>query len=382
MKITDHMRMAEIFYEVLDVGKAYRLMILIQVLRDNSPRFRELSNHYLRTLIGQVTDIGVDKVSLHSVQFIAVKGKKRNALRIFLGTEPTELEKEHYRRLATKQQRDVVEGKVSSTKSRARRSLRGKGHCHVIAKAEIQGWICGICGMSIFPAHYGHIELDHVVPLSAGGEDSLDNIRAVHHFCNNTLSDFGNDDLARRKLIEEGHPVNREDAMHATLKAISKEVKEMVRSVKQPSRQPQEAPRKTEPQVDEDTPPTPPKRDLAWYVDQFASNISEDDRKNSSPAYQYNQFLFWLADKKGNSFVDTRKQEGRLSLELFIPLIEKHLYQPEKNSPPKNPHVRTGRRLGWKDGILQRKAERKEKLRAWKEERGITDTDEEEEEVE
>ena len=120
-----------------------------------------------------------------------------------------------------------------------------------------------------------------------------------------------------------------------------------------------------------------PKRDLEWFVDQFAENLTEEDRKNSSPGYQYNRFCFWLVEKKGHPFVDKRQQDGRLSLELFIPLIEKHLYQPEEKSPPKNPHVRTGRRLGWKESILQRKAESKERLRAWKEERGITDTEEE-----
>lgn len=48
---------------------------------------------------------------------------------------------------------------------------------------ERDGWRCGLCG--------GHVEpedasLDHVVPLSKGGEHSYANTQCTHWKCNNT----------------------------------------------------------------------------------------------------------------------------------------------------------------------------------------------------
>jgi len=42
--------------------------------------------------------------------------------------------------------------------------------------------ICQLCGK---PMEYNDFNIDHIVPLSDGGSNSLDNLRAVHVSCNN-----------------------------------------------------------------------------------------------------------------------------------------------------------------------------------------------------
>jgi transcriptional regulator with XRE-family HTH domain len=43
------------------------------------------------------------------------------------------------------------------------------------------GRICGICGEAIL---FEQLELDHIVERARGGSDSLANLRATHHACN------------------------------------------------------------------------------------------------------------------------------------------------------------------------------------------------------
>lgn len=52
--------------------------------------------------------------------------------------------------------------------------------------------ICQICGLPIDIAG-GELELDHIVPIAAGGSDTGDNIRCAHQSCNNTRPKDGRD---------------------------------------------------------------------------------------------------------------------------------------------------------------------------------------------
>jgi 5-methylcytosine-specific restriction endonuclease McrA len=54
--------------------------------------------------------------------------------------------------------------------------------------ADRDGWICAICGGAVEPVHRAPDprtpSVDHIVPISLGGTDTLDNVRLVHLFCN------------------------------------------------------------------------------------------------------------------------------------------------------------------------------------------------------
>jgi 5-methylcytosine-specific restriction endonuclease McrA len=53
---------------------------------------------------------------------------------------------------------------------------------------ERDGWICGICEDAVDPElaypHPMSVSLDHVIPLSLGGEHSRANVRCTHLSCN------------------------------------------------------------------------------------------------------------------------------------------------------------------------------------------------------
>lgn len=50
------------------------------------------------------------------------------------------------------------------------------------------GWVCGICGKGIDPLikgrQSGAASLDHIVPVSFGGDDTPENVQAAHFGCN------------------------------------------------------------------------------------------------------------------------------------------------------------------------------------------------------
>lgn len=53
---------------------------------------------------------------------------------------------------------------------------------------ERDEWTCWLCGEAIDPAatfpDHGAASLDHVVPLSEGGDHGPANVRAAHFICN------------------------------------------------------------------------------------------------------------------------------------------------------------------------------------------------------
>jgi len=63
-------------------------------------------------------------------------------------------------------------------------------HRRIIAQSKPP---CGICGGAIdYNLPYFHPEsfvVDHIIPLKAGGKDTLDNKQAAHRACNRAKSD-------------------------------------------------------------------------------------------------------------------------------------------------------------------------------------------------
>jgi 5-methylcytosine-specific restriction endonuclease McrA len=62
----------------------------------------------------------------------------------------------------------------------AQKRLRGRAAVNRRQRvAEAQGWLCRRCG-ELLEASY---EVDHRVPLAAGGSDTDDNLQALHRWC-------------------------------------------------------------------------------------------------------------------------------------------------------------------------------------------------------
>lgn len=61
--------------------------------------------------------------------------------------------------------------------------------------AERDGWRCHLCGKRVPPRRYTakpeDPTVDHLVPLSAGGPDTLTNVALAHNACNYTRSAGG-----------------------------------------------------------------------------------------------------------------------------------------------------------------------------------------------
>lgn len=69
-------------------------------------------------------------------------------------------------------------------KKRRKARLRGAAVIEVFSDREIferDGWICGICGE---PIVRGEQSIDHILPVSKGGQHTRANVRAAHYICN------------------------------------------------------------------------------------------------------------------------------------------------------------------------------------------------------
>jgi len=76
-------------------------------------------------------------------------------------------------------------------KGHVARAVRGGGcveSVNRLAVFERDGWFCGICGLGIDPGlrwpDRGSASLDHIVPLSIGGDHTYMNVQASHLWCN------------------------------------------------------------------------------------------------------------------------------------------------------------------------------------------------------
>ena len=76
-------------------------------------------------------------------------------------------------------------------KHRREARLRGAVQIERFTKTEIyerDRWICGICRC---PVLRGEESIDHVVPVSRGGQHTRDNVRLAHRLCNNRRGNRG-----------------------------------------------------------------------------------------------------------------------------------------------------------------------------------------------
>lgn len=79
--------------------------------------------------------------------------------------------------------------RAAASRKRALRAVSGRkvmGRWRRICERD--GWNCWVCSLkidpSLLPPHRLSGTADHVVPLSAGGSDADDNLRAAHFTCN------------------------------------------------------------------------------------------------------------------------------------------------------------------------------------------------------
>lgn len=78
------------------------------------------------------------------------------------------------------------EGRVQGRKNENRRRARKLGAAHVEhvdrrVVLESHDEICGICGDAVDPLDY---HVDHIVPLTRGGDHTYDNSQPAHPSCN------------------------------------------------------------------------------------------------------------------------------------------------------------------------------------------------------
>ena len=62
-----------------------------------------------------------------------------------------------------------------------------------VAVFEKSDGVCELCGKPLYKANY---TLDHIVPLSRGGTNSIKNLRAVHEGCNKMKGNMTDEELA------------------------------------------------------------------------------------------------------------------------------------------------------------------------------------------
>ena len=103
-----------------------------------------------------------------------------------------ECEREHGRNRYAKWQRETAKGRAGVARGRAIRKV-AKGDAveriDPIAVFERDGWRCHICGKMTLRDKRGTVhplapELDHVMPLSLGGQHVLGNVRCACARCN------------------------------------------------------------------------------------------------------------------------------------------------------------------------------------------------------
>lgn len=86
-----------------------------------------------------------------------------------------------------------------SRKRRARLHEAESERYTAIEIAERDGWRCGICGRRIGKSyrhpHPRSLSIDHIVPISKGGDDVKSNVQAAHLRCNLSKHTGGTDQL-------------------------------------------------------------------------------------------------------------------------------------------------------------------------------------------
>jgi 5-methylcytosine-specific restriction endonuclease McrA len=85
--------------------------------------------------------------------------------------------------------------KVDCRRRHQRWYSESAGRCRKFRAAVLErdGMVCYLCGQAIDPSlpgqHAFALTLDHVQPRTAGGRDTLDNLRPAHRRCNSEKGD-------------------------------------------------------------------------------------------------------------------------------------------------------------------------------------------------
>lgn len=104
--------------------------------------------------------------------------------------------------------RESEHGKAVRAKGRAkRRALKAGAEHEPWTREEIikrDNGVCQICGLPVYDYDDApnrlKPQIDHIVPISAGGADKADNLRLTHAFCNNHKH-AGEADVERCKSV-------------------------------------------------------------------------------------------------------------------------------------------------------------------------------------
>ena len=98
-----------------------------------------------------------------------------------------------------------------------------------MAIAKKTGDICPICGYPIVGDEY---TLDHTIPLSRGGDNSEENLRMVHPWCNKFKNNYLDDEMfdltskiERKRIFENPHSEEAVFMMRAYLRGVINEWK-------------------------------------------------------------------------------------------------------------------------------------------------------------
>ena len=206
------------WHEHLVPGQVYDLDLLVDLaVRIHPGRFASMPRKDLRTRIAEETDTGKEKVSQSSKQFEQLGRDER----LYLGLPPDEVERQEALYALSRREARSLRGDLPhrGRRGKVRRALRGPKGANVRLKLAATRNRCGICGTHIYPAHPDSCELDHIVSLGNGGEDTLANTRPAHRYCNALLGMWDDEPATRIKLVAIGWPVDADAAAIATARA-------------------------------------------------------------------------------------------------------------------------------------------------------------------
>ena len=81
----------------------------------------------------------------------------------------------------------------------ARNTTTRDNHRRTIAKTAAPCWICGLpIDYQLKHPHPKSFVVDHVIPIAAGGTDTIDNKRAAHRDCNRAKAAQPHANIIRR----------------------------------------------------------------------------------------------------------------------------------------------------------------------------------------
>jgi 5-methylcytosine-specific restriction endonuclease McrA len=85
-----------------------------------------------------------------------------------------------YRNRHDVKERDSIRHAEWAKMNQERRRANAE-YVHPLVVLECHDGICGICGSDVDPLNF---HMDHVIPLSRGGEHNYTNVQPAHPFCN------------------------------------------------------------------------------------------------------------------------------------------------------------------------------------------------------